>query len=159
MGAAKKKKSIPEVKREKLRLDEIEFDPEAKALASSDQMRPYIQFMAAIYSKDEKAWQIASKKIKALPLGKRYIWRIVEALKWGFSDFNSSTLRLDLECLSDADRQKIDKESLYLQLVRLCLFLQVLFGRESMKKLIESAVEKALAYGMSSEIDEKGEVN
>jgi len=47
VGAAKKKKSIPEVKREKLRLDEIEFDPEAEALASSDQMRPYIQFMAA----------------------------------------------------------------------------------------------------------------
>lgn len=58
-------------------------------------MRPYIEFMAAIYSsKDEKASQIAAEKIKALPLEKRYIWRIVQALDWGFADFDSETVRI-----------------------------------------------------------------
>lgn len=153
----KKKKPIPEVKREKVRLDEIRLDPYAEALARSDQMRPYIDFLTAFYSEDEKALEIAEKKVEALPLEKRYIWRIVQALDWGFADFDGVTLRLDMELLSDADRKKTDTKLEELQrtrLMQLCLFLQELYGSENMKKLMDSAVEEALAHGMSAKIDE-----
>ena len=78
-------------------------------------------------------------------LEKRYIWRILEALNWGFSDWDDQTVRLDLECLSDADRQKLSAVALPTRVVQLCLFLQVLFGQQDMKKLVEGAVEETLA--------------
>ncbi len=110
----------------------------------------------------EKASQIAGEKIKALPLEKRYIWRIVQALDWGFADFDSETVRIDLDLLSDADRKEMDtklEEVQRTRLVQLCLFLQKLYGSENMKKLMEGVVEEALAYGMSPEVDENGKVN
>lgn len=158
MGVITKKKPIPEVRLEKMRLDKIKSDPDAEALSRSDQMRPYIEFMAAIYSKDEKASQIAAEKIKALPLEKRYIWRIVQALDWGFADFDSETVRIDMGLLSDADRKEMDtklEEVQRTRVVQLCLFLQKLYGSENMKKLMEGAVEEALAYGMSAEDNEE----
>ncbi len=159
---AKKKKSIPEVKYKQVRLNEIKVDPYAKALSRSDQMKPYIECYRAIYGKDETALEIAREKVGALPLEKRYIWRILEALNWGFSDFDDETVRLDLKCLSDADRQKLNtvlQEVLSIRAAQLCLFLQVLVGTGTMKKLMEEAIEVALSHGMSAEGDENEEVN
>jgi hypothetical protein len=61
----------------------------------------------AIYRKDEKACSIARKKVEVLRLGKGYIWRIVQALDWGFANFDSANVQVDLGCLSDADRQRL----------------------------------------------------
>ena len=156
---AKKKKSIPEIGAVKtVPRDKIKVDPYAKALSSSDQMRPYIELFTAIYSKDEKALEIAREKVDALPLEERYIWRILEALSWGFSDFDNETVRIDLECLSDADLQKLNGVTRNIQLTRLtqlCLFLQELCGPETMKRLMENAVEAALCIGMSEGGDEE----
>lgn len=142
----KKKKSIPEVGEVKqVRLDELKVDADAEALFISDQMRPYIECYTAIYRKDQKAFEIAREKVGALPLEKRYIWRILEALNWGFFDWDDQTVRLDLECLSDADRQKLSAVALGTRVVQRCLFLQVLFGQQDMKKLVEVDVEETLA--------------
>ncbi len=67
---AKKKKSIPEVKDKKVRLNEIKVDPYANALSRSDQMKPYIECYRATYGKDETAFEIAREKVGALPLEK-----------------------------------------------------------------------------------------
>ena len=158
----RRKRRMPEVKFQKVRVDKIIIDPEAGALAKSDQMRPYIEFFVAFYSKDEKALEVALEKIEALPLEKRYIWRIVQALDWGFADFDSATVRVDKDCLSDADLQKMNttlKEVQSNRTVQLCLFLQELYGSEHMKKIMDSAVEQALAYGLSAEGGENENVN
>ena len=158
----KKKKLMPRVERKELRLGEIKSDPYGEALGKSDQMRPYIDSYAAYFAKDEEAFDVALSKIKALSLEERYIWRIVQALDWGFADFDSATVRLDREVLSRSDLKKMNKvleEVQRTRTVQFCLFLQELFGSEHMKKVMESAIEQALVYDMAVETDENEEVN
>ena len=158
----KKKRLMPRVERKELQLGEIKSDPYGEALSKSDQMRPYIELFAAYYSKDAKTFDIAHEKIAVLPLKERYIWRIVQALDWGFADFDSATVRLDREALSGSDRKEMNKvleEVQRTRTVQFCLYLQELYGPEHMKKVMDSAIEQALVHSMAVETDENEEVN
>jgi len=147
------------MKKKKVRLGEIESNPDAEALIRSDKMRPYLDCMVASLGNDLEAYEVALKKVEALPLEKRYIWRIVQALDWGFADFDSAFVRLDMECLSaDPDEHKKAAENFALKLrdraLQFCFFLEGVLGTEAMKVVMENALEAALG-----EDDENEEVN
>jgi hypothetical protein len=75
--------------------------------------------------------------IAALPLEKRYVWRVASALKWGFADFDSGSVAMDRETLSPEDRETV-AESLKLRPMQFCLFLKALLGEEEMHRLMKT---------------------
>jgi hypothetical protein len=64
-------------------IKDLRQEPGAEELASSAEMRPYIEFAMAVMKGADPTPQLET--IRQLPLEKRYVWRIVSALKWGFS--------------------------------------------------------------------------
>jgi hypothetical protein len=62
--------------------------PGAEELASSAEMRPYIEFAMAVMKGADPTPELEA--IRQLPLEKRYVWRIVSALRWGFADFDTT---------------------------------------------------------------------
>ena len=55
-------------------------------------MAPYLRYAIAL-AKDEST-QEAEREIAALPLEKRYVWRILFALGAAFADFDSEMVEL-----------------------------------------------------------------
>jgi hypothetical protein len=82
------------------------------------------------------------KEIAALPLEKRYVWRVASALKWGFADFESVNVEVDRQTLSPEDFQKI-AELLRLGPTQFCIFLKTLFGSEDMERMMLSGIATA----------------
>ena len=39
------------------------------------------------------------KEVAALPLEKRYVWRVASTLKWAFADFDSMNMEADRQTL------------------------------------------------------------
>jgi hypothetical protein len=77
----------------------------AHELATSESMRSYLELVKA-------GWQNKSitshiEEIAALPLEKRYTWRIASALKWGFADFDNVYVSVDRETLSGEQLDKV----------------------------------------------------
>jgi hypothetical protein len=58
----------------------------AHELATSANMQPYIRLAMALLQDVDATRQL--DEVAALPLEKRYIWRVASALKWGFADFD-----------------------------------------------------------------------
>jgi len=86
---------------------DLKADALAVDLAGSAAMRPYMNYYEAVVRNDDQAAEEAAQQIKHLPLEQRYIWRIMSALKWGLSDFDSKTVKLDLPYLSDEERHEM----------------------------------------------------
>jgi hypothetical protein len=65
-------------------LSEIHSEPRAEELVQSPAMKPYFDLLVAtIGGKDATA---TVEALAALPLEKRYVWRVASALKWAFAD-------------------------------------------------------------------------
>jgi hypothetical protein len=91
----------------RMKFKDIKTDPIGDALARSEESRPYVNYYDAVLMSGQTARDEALKVIRELPLEKRYIWRVLSALKWGLADFDSENLKLDLPYLSPAERSEM----------------------------------------------------
>jgi hypothetical protein len=112
----------------------------AHELATSENMQPYLRLLKAALQNRDTTPQIG--EITALPLEKRYIWRIASALKWGFADFDNVYVSVDRETLSEEDLKKLI-ELLRLRPMQLCMFLKALLGEEAMERMMAEAIAVA----------------
>jgi len=91
-------------------LGSLKVEQMESKLTKQEQMKPYIDFWEAEGRADEDAVQRALEKIRSLPLEERYAARIVHALEWAFSDFDSETLKVDVRLgFNRKSIQKLDK--------------------------------------------------
>jgi hypothetical protein len=84
----------------------------------------------------------ALKELAALPLEKRYVWRIASALKGAFADFDTVNVEADRQTLSTKDRFRL-LDLLQHRPIQFCLFLSVLIGQKETEALMISALKNA----------------
>ena len=111
-------------------------------LASSPDMKPYLNFAEAMIKDHDPAPELEA--IRQLPVEKRYVWRVVSALKWAFADYDSLSVEADRRTLTPDDFAKIT-DLLKFRPVQFCLFLKALVGVEEMQGLMVEAIEAASA--------------
>jgi hypothetical protein len=125
---------------------DLKVDPTAEDLLESAAMRPYMDLALAVMG--HKYPRPAVEKIAALPLEKRYTWRVASALKWAFADFENLNVVADRRTLSQEDLDTL-VDLLRVRPIQFCMFLAALFGEERMEKLIASSVEQVKALRAS----------
>jgi hypothetical protein len=118
---------------------DLKIDPTAEDLLTSLAMQPYMNLTMAVMG--HKDVGPAIEEITALPLEKRYTWRVASALKWAFTDFENLNVVADRRTLSQEDLDKL-VDLLRVRPLQFCLFLSALFGEERMEKLIASSVQQ-----------------
>jgi hypothetical protein len=92
----------------------------------------------------------AVEELAALPLEKRYVWRITSALKWAFADLDTINVAADRQTLSPEDRKRLPELFKHRPL-QFCLFLSALVGQKQMELLMISAIRNARAIAAQSE--------
>jgi hypothetical protein len=122
----------------------IRSEDGAHELATSENMQPYLRLLKAGLQNKDTTPQIG--EITALPLEKRYIWRIASALKWAFADFEDVYVAVDRETLSEEDLGKV-LELLRFRPIQFCMFLKALVGEKEMERLMAEAVAAAKKEG------------
>ncbi len=127
----------PSTKRVPIR--DLKIDPSAEEMIDSPVMQPYMNLAMAVMG--HKDVGPAIEEITALPLEKRYTWRVASALKWAFTDFENLNIVADRRTLSQEDLDKL-VDLLRVRPLQFCLFLSALFGEERMEKLIASSVQQ-----------------
>lgn len=123
-------------------IHELKTEPGADDLMDSSAMQPYVRLAMAVMG--HKDVGPAIEEITALPLEKRYTWRVASALKWAFADFENLNVVADRRTLSQEDLDKL-VDLLRIRPLQFCMFLAALFGEERMEKLISSSVEQVKA--------------
>jgi hypothetical protein len=121
-------------------IKDLRSEDGAHELATSENMQPYIRLLKAGLQNRDTSPHLG--EITALPLEKRYIWRIASALKWGFADFDNVYVGVDRETLSEEDLGKV-MELLRFRPMQLCMFLAALVGTEEMERMMAEAVAVA----------------
>ena len=119
---------------------DLKIEEGTEELLHSPLMRPYIEAAKALLQNKDASSVIAD--IAALPLEKRYVWRVLSALKWGFADFDSGSVAMDRETLSPEDQKRV-AESLNVRPIQFCLFLKALLGAEEMERIMVHAIKAA----------------
>ena len=115
----------------------------AEELMSAPGMQPYLNYIeAAILNEDVEP---SLREIAALPLEKRYVWRVASALKWGFADFEDWNVAVDRKTLTTEDASKV-MQLLKIRPIQFCMFLAALVGAEEMERLMAQAVAVAKGY-------------
>jgi hypothetical protein len=127
-----KPKSIP--------LKDLITEDGAHELATSPNMQPYLRLIKAGLQDQDTTPHL--EEIAALPLEKRYIWRVASGLKWAFVDLETVSANVDRQTLSQEDLVKV-VELLRLRPMQLCLFLKALVGEEAMERLMGEAIAVA----------------
>jgi hypothetical protein len=107
----------------KVSLKDINIDPLAHELATSEQTRPYLNCLTKAYLNDAAGLETALDVVRHLPLEKRYTWRVFSALKWAFADFEDEYVALDLPHIPEPTRSEMTKE-LELRFQQLQMLLQ-----------------------------------
>lgn len=112
----------------------------AHELATSPDMQPYLRLIkAGMQDHDTTPYM---EEIAALPLVKRYVWRVASAPKWALADLETVSVNVDRETLSERDLKKL-VELLRLRPIQFCIFLKALFGTEGMERLMKDGIEGA----------------
>jgi hypothetical protein len=124
------------------RVADLRVDEGSKELVESPDVQPYIKAMMAMQRGTPQEQALA--EISQLPLEKRYLWRVVSALKWAFADDDSESVQLDLDTLTEGDRSKVVK-LLRLRPLQFCHLLKVVFGAEGMERIMNEAIKQAKA--------------
>jgi hypothetical protein len=107
-------------------------------------MQPYSRYIeAAMFGKDVEP---SMRDIAALPLEKRYVWRVASALKWGFADLEEWNAAVDRQTLQPDDFEKLMK-LLRSRPIQFCLFLKALVGTEEMERLMNHGIAVAKRDG------------
>ena len=112
----------------------------AHELATLENMQPYLRLIKAGLQHQDTTSQV--EEIAALPLEKRYVWRVASALKWAFADLETVSVAVDRETLSSEDLGKV-VELLRFRPIQLCMFLKALLGDEAMERLFGEAIAVA----------------
>jgi len=112
----------------------------AHELASSPDMQPYLRLIKAGMQNQDMTPNMV--EIAALPLEKRYTWRVASALKWACADLETVNVAVDRKTLSQEDLGKV-VELLRLRPMQFCMFLKVLLGEETMELMMVEAVALA----------------
>ena len=120
-------------------IGDLKVDPTAEDLIDSPAMEPYVKLALAVMGHTDAG--PALKEIIALPLEKRYTWRVASALKWAFADFENLNVVADRRTLSQEDLDTL-VDLLRVRPLQFCLFLAALFGEERMEKMMSSSVEQ-----------------
>ena len=128
----KKPKAIP--------IKDLISEDGAHELATSPDMQPYLRLIKA--GMQDRATTPHMEEIAAMPLEKRYVWRVASALKWAFADLETVSVNVDRETLSEEDLKKLI-ELLRLRPMQLCIFLKALLGEEVMERMMAEAVAVA----------------
>ena len=125
---------------EMMPINRIRTDDIAHDLISS---RPeYVQYIIALAQ--GQTGQSELEKIRALPLEKRYTWRVASALRWAFADFESMNISVDLNTLSKEDLTKlVELAHIPVRAIQFCGYLKSLIGYEEMEKLMADAIRAA----------------
>jgi hypothetical protein len=132
----KKPKAIP--------IKDLVSEDGAHELVTSADMQPYLRLLKAGLQDLDTTPHL--EEIAALPLEKRYIWRVASALKWAFVDLETVSVNVDRQTLSKEDLGKV-VELLRLRPMQLCLFLKALLGEEAMERLMGEAIAVAKREG------------
>jgi hypothetical protein len=103
-------------------------------------MQPYLRLIKAGMQDHDTTPHM--EEIAAIPLEKRYVWRVASALKWAFADLETVNVNVDREALSKEDLKKL-VELLRLRPVQFCVFLKALVGTEGMERLMKDGIESA----------------
>lgn len=82
----------------------------------------------------------AMEVIRALPLEKRYLWRVLSALKWGFADFDDLGIAADRRSLGPEDAARV-WQLLQFRPYQFCMFLKALVGPEEMERVMLEAIK------------------
>jgi len=120
--------------------DLITEDGAAHQLATSAAMQPYLRLAMAVLRDTDPTQQL--DEVAALPLGKRYIWRVASALAWAFADFDDVNVETDRATISQDDLEKV-LSLLRLRPTQFCLFLQALVGAQQMERTMVEAIAVA----------------
>ena len=70
----------------KIPVRDLKIEPESEDLLDSPAMKPYLNLMMAMMQGKDTGPAI--EELTALPLEKRYTWRVASALKWAFGDLD-----------------------------------------------------------------------
>jgi len=132
----KKPKGIP--------IKDLVSEDGAHELATSESMQPYLRLIKAGLQNKDTTPHVG--EITALPLEKRYSWRVASALKWGFADFDNVYIAVDRGTLSEEDLGRV-VELLRSRPIQFCLFLTALVGPEEMERMMAEAIALAKQEG------------
>jgi len=118
-------------------IKDLRQEPGAHELASSPDMKPYLEFIKAVMHDHDPSPELEA--IRQLPLEKRYSWRIASALKWGFADFDDLSVDADKK---DADARGFGQVdgSPEAALGPVLHFPKILIGAEEMKRITVQAI-------------------
>ena len=86
-------------------MNDLKVDPAAEDLIDSPAMEPYLTLALTVMGHKDVA--PAVEEISALPLEKRYTWRVASALKWAFADFENLNVVADRRTLCQEDLDKL----------------------------------------------------
>ncbi len=118
---------------------DLKVDPTAEDLMDSPAMQPYMNLALAVMG--HKDVTPAIEEITALPLDKRYTWRVASALKWAFADFENLSVVADRRTLCQEDLDKL-VDLVRVRPIQFCMFLAALFGEKRMEELISASVQQ-----------------
>ncbi len=125
---------------EMMPINRIRTDDIAHDLISS--RLEYVQYITALTQGQTGESEL--EKIRALPLEKRYTWRVASALRWAFADFESMNISVDLNTLSKEDLTKlVELAHIPVRAIQFCGYLKSLIGYEEMEKLMADAIRAA----------------
>jgi len=129
-----------DLKIERVPIKDLVVEEGTEEILASPAMQPYIRLAEAVFNEQETTGALAA--ISKLPLEKRYIWRVVSALKWALCDFDSVSVKADRATLSEEEMSKV-RALLQLRPAQFCLFLKALLGEEEMEQVVRGALEMA----------------
>jgi hypothetical protein len=129
-------------------ISDLRMEPEAEELLESAALEPYMNLAIAMMGGKDTGSAI--KEIAALPIEKRYVWRVASALKWAFVDLETLNVEADRQTLSAEDKLQL-VDLLKHRPLQFCLFLSALFGQKQMELLMISAIKTSRAVAAHSE--------
>jgi hypothetical protein len=125
---------------ESIPIKNLRSEDGAHELATSPDMQPYLRLIKAGMQNHDITPNM--EEIAALPLEKRYVWRVASALKWAFADLEDVSVNVDRQTLSAEDLRKVS-ELLRLRPMQFCIFLKALLGEEAMERMLAEAIAVA----------------
>jgi hypothetical protein len=125
---------------EKIPVEGLKTEEGAEELIDSAMMRPYVRLAEAVIT--QQGLKEAVAEIGRLPLEQRYLWRVLSALKWGFTDFDSVNVAIDRKTLRSEDRERV-VELIRHRPVQFCMLLKALLGDEAMEEMMTQAIKAA----------------
>ena len=121
-------------------INELRQEEGAHELATSPDMKPYLEFIKAVIQDHDPAPELEA--IRRLPLEKRYVWRVASALKWGLADCESLSVEADKQTLAPEDFAKV-MDLLKFRPMQLASLRKALVGADEMQRMMIQAIAVA----------------